>query len=187
MKKLSKKLIIACLTISLGFCACQTQKVNLVFDGSKYRTDENYFRASASGTSPNLDFAKDIASRGARDQIAADIRSIIESVGGKVTEQRNKGKGDQKDQKIELEQLHKKIELQIVENVISGTALIGEEAFRDKKTGNYTYHVAYELNKDNVLKSTKSAISSNLQLNEIYDKLGLWDELKKSLTNSERN
>ena len=50
---------------------------NVPFDTPEYKTDANYFRATASGTSKDLEMARTIADLNARNALAAQTDMVI--------------------------------------------------------------------------------------------------------------
>lgn len=81
-------------TVSLTSCGGQKQVMNagkqeiiMPFQAPANRTDMDYFRATASGTSPDLEMARTISEMNARTQLAAQVSTVIKSVAEKYAKQ----------------------------------------------------------------------------------------------------
>ena len=73
--------IVAIVAILLGSIASLTaQEIQIPFTEKKYKSDENYFRASSYGKSPDMAMAQSMALTNTKKVLAGLIESKVQSV-----------------------------------------------------------------------------------------------------------
>ena len=110
---------------------------------SDFRTDKNYFRASASFKGPDLQFARENSAALSRAQLAANIKANIEATNNRFAEQRNIGG------KVEFTQKATAQTDQIVVESVQYTSIACEEV-EQSSDGQYTVHMG-EVSQDVIL------------------------------------
>jgi hypothetical protein len=118
--------------------AVQGNEVELVFSDKRYRSDRDYFRAHASGTSTDLQFAKQMAEANARTELAQSISTIIKA----VTE--NYGIQSSTDG-VGYDGRFEAMSRTATKQSLLGSVLVDEKAFKYGKE--FTYHCVVEVSR----------------------------------------
>ena len=160
-------------TISLAFYSCKSTKsisettsseeITLPFSDSKYQTDKDYFRAIQSGLSPDLATAKKIALQNAKTELASNVQTIIKAVTDNYTNQRTVGN------RMEFENKFEELSRQVTNQKLTNVRVMGEKTFQEKD-GRYTYWVAIEMPKEELLNDISSEISKDEKMQLDFDK-----------------
>ncbi|MAJ05405.1 MAG: hypothetical protein CL832_00515 [Crocinitomicaceae bacterium] len=129
---------------------------------SDFRTDKNYFRASASFKGPDLQFARENSAALSRAQLAANIKANIEATNNRFAEQRNIGG------KVEFTQKATAQTDQIVVESVQFTSIVCEEV-EQSSDGQYTVYSAVEVSQDVILNGVEKAMSSDEKLRQDFD------------------
>ena len=129
---------------------------------SDFRTDKNYFRASASFKGPDLQFARENSAALSRAQLAANIKANIEATNNRFAEQRNIGG------KVEFTQKATAQTDQIVVESVQYTSIACEEV-EQSSDGQYTVYSAVEVSQDVILNGVEKAMSSDEKLRQDFD------------------
>ena len=183
MKKTTIKLL-ALLTLIMVFSCKTPQKlekttgaveISVPFSESKYKTDKNFFRAKQVGKSMDLAAAKKIAIMNAKTELAGTINSTMKTVTDQYTNQRTVGNNEEFESKFE------QLARDVVNENLSDVRIMDEKIF--KETDNkYTYWVAIEMSKQEVLKSMNNKISKNKKLQLDYDKMKFEEVFNSEMT-----
>ncbi|MBN1253083.1 MAG: hypothetical protein JXA16_13180 [Bacteroidales bacterium] len=171
MKTILKTLLISLLLINLIGCnserkltkATKSKEIEIPFSDKKYKTDKNHFRAVQSGTSTEMATAKKIATVNAKAELASNIQSTIKIVTENYTNQRNYGN------KIEIENKFEELTKEVTNQLLTNVKIIDEKLLKDK-SGKFTYWIAVEMNKDEVLNNMQNQISKDEKLQIDFDK-----------------
>lgn len=150
-------------------CGGQKKVVNegkteiiLPFTTPADKSDMEYFRATASGTSPDREMARTIADLNARTQLATQITSVLKSVTERYMNQINVADKADYAQKIEQN-------VRIVVNQELNEAVVrGEKLYRNED-GSYEYWVNIEMPRASVIDGLKDIISKNDKLAVDFD------------------
>ena len=170
MKKIFNYLLILSI-VSFTYESCTSKKpISKVEDTKKItkipcsdlRTDQNYFRASASFKGPDLQFARENSAALSRAQLAANIKANIEATNNRFAEQRNIGG------KVEFTQKATAQTDQIVVESVQYTSIVCEEV-EQSPDGQYTVYSAVEVNQDVILNGVEKAMSSDEKLRQDFD------------------
>jgi hypothetical protein len=162
--------------IALAIASCKSKKaatpieqttgakeISVPFSSKEYYSDKENFRAKSSGNSPDLQTAKKIALQNAKSEMAGLIQTTIKKVTEQYTQQRTVG--SQQDFNNKFEELAREVTNQQLVDV----KMIGEKLF--KETNNtYTYWIAIEANKMDILNGIDKGISNNKKIEQDYDK-----------------
>ena len=139
------------------------EEIKLPLSESKYQTDKDYFRAVQSGLSPDLATAKKIALQNAKTELASNVQTVIKAVTDNYTNQRTVGN------KMEFENKFEELSRQVTNQKLTNIKVLGEKSFREQD-GRYTYWVAIEMPKDELLDDISSEISKDEKMQLDFDK-----------------
>jgi len=119
----------------------KSTEIELPFSGKNYQTDKNYFRSVQSGTSTDVNTAKEIAMMNARSEISYSIKTITKNVSEIYTKQIDGDYGEDLD----------RISRQVSKEILTNIKLAESKVFQNSKSGIYTYWVVVEVNKDDIV------------------------------------
>jgi hypothetical protein len=143
--------------------AGETAVKNIPFDEKEYQTNKNFFRAKQSGNSPDLPTSKKIALQNANGELAGAIQKFEKSVTDQYTNQRKM------DDRTDFENKFEELLRTSVNQTLTDVRTIGEKLYTEKN-GSYTYWVAVETSKEDILNGINQNISKNQKLQLDYDK-----------------
>jgi hypothetical protein len=138
-------------------------EITVPFSESKFRSDNEAFRAKQVGKSPDLATAKKIAFQNARSEMAANINSMVKRVTDQYTNQRTVGNTQEFENKFE------ELAREVVNLEMSNVKEIGEKIFKEPN-GSFSYWIAIEAGKKEVFEKLDAKISSSASLKLDYDK-----------------
>lgn len=174
MKKLSFLPVLLLLLVLTVLPACRAKKdiakttgatkIEVPLSGKEFNSDEEYFRATASGKSPNLETAKKIAENNAKSRLAGLIQTTVKKVTDNYTNQRSIG--DRQEYSNKFEEMTR----EVVNQKLFDVKIIKEEIYKEADNS-YTYWVAIEASKEAILNGINSSISKNEKLRQDYDKM----------------
>jgi hypothetical protein len=141
----------------------KSTEITVPFSSKEYYSDKETFRAKSNGNSIDLATAKKIASQNAKSEMAGMIQTTIKKVTDQYTQQRTVG--DQQDFNNKFEELAREVTNQKLVDVKT----IGEKLFKEVN-GTYTYWIAIEASKQDILNGIQSNISNQKKLEQDYDK-----------------
>jgi hypothetical protein len=170
----TNKLIIGLLVATMGvFSSCSSTKkvekmnkateITLPLSGKQYHTNRAFFRAVQSGKSPDLSTAKKIALQNAKSEMAGNIQATIKKVTHNYTNQRTMNNAQVFENKFE------ELSREFVNQALYDVHIIGSKIFKERDN-TYTYWIAIETSKDNILKGINQSVSKNKQLQIDFDK-----------------
>jgi hypothetical protein len=173
MKTTAKLFLIPAIAV-LSLAGCKAKKksiqkesgaveITVPFSDSKFRTDNDAFRAKQVGKSPDLATAKKIAFQNAKAEMAGNIQSMVKRVTDQYTNQRTVGNAQDFENKFE------ELAREVVDLQLSNVREIGEKIFKETD-GGYSYWIAIEAGKKEVFDKMDQKISSDAKLKLDYDK-----------------
>ncbi len=143
-------------------------RVTIYCSGPEYRTNAEYMRANSSGTSSDMEMARDKAMTNARARLSAQIETFISNLTDFY----------KKDTRINeneiMEERFEQLIREVFKNKLNGTYPICEEMVQ--KDGKYVAYVAVELGGEEMLDNAASQISADEELKVDYD----YEKFKKS-------
>lgn len=159
--KTTKLLLIPAVAIAL-LSACKSKKqtvqkesgaveITVPFSESKYRSDNEAFRAKQVGKSPDLATAKKIAFQNARAEMAANINAMVKRVTDQYTNQRTVGNTQEFENKFE------ELAREVVNLEMSNVKEIGEKIFKESN-GAFSYWIAIEAGKKEVFDKDRKSV-----------------------------
>lgn len=170
----TKNLLLVPAIAALSLVACKSKKtpiqketgaveITVPFSESKYRSDNEAFRAKQVGKSPDLATAKKIAFQNARAEMAANINAMVKRVTDQYTNQRTVGNTQEFENKFE------ELAREVVNLEMSNVKEIGEKIFKEPN-GAFSYWIAIEAGKKEVFDKLDAKVSSNAAIKLDYDK-----------------
>ncbi len=138
-------------------------EISVPLSGREYSSDNENFRAKASGNSPDLTTAKKIALQNAKSEMASLIQTTIKKVTDQYTNQRTIGNAQEFSNKFE------ELAREVTNQQLTDVRIIGEKIFQEKNAS-YTYWVAIEAKKSAVWDGVQKSISGNQKIQQDYDK-----------------
>jgi len=162
--------------IALAMTSCKSKKaatpieqttgakeISVPFSSKEYYSDKENFRAKSSGNSPDQPTAKKIALQNAKSEMAGLIQTTIKKVTEQYTLQRSIGAEQEFNNKFE------EMAREVTNQQLVDIKIIGERLF--KETNNtYTFWVAIEANKTDILSGIDKVISNNKKIEQDYDR-----------------
>lgn len=163
--------VVAAIAVMPMFFSCGAPKsvtsdlkeVTTPLNEPRHKSDANYFRATGSGTSPDLVTAKKIATLNARTEIAGAIQTTMKTVSEQYVNQVTVG------DKLEFAQKFEETSRQVINQVLEGVIVKEEKVFQDK-AGKYQYYINVEMPKEPVVQNAVDAISKDEKLALEFDK-----------------
>jgi len=141
----------------------QAGKITLPFSSKEYKSNTEYFRAVASGKSPDIATAKVIAITNAKQIIAGLIRTTTMDVTDNYRKQRTVG--DQQELGIDFDNVTR----QVVNEVLTNINVMDEEVYRETDQ-KYVYWVVLEVPKNQVANGMSDRISVAAKNQLAFDK-----------------
>jgi hypothetical protein len=155
MKTSINKISILTILLSLFLFSCggitPGKKVKEPFSGSKYQSNNKYFRATGKGESKSQQIAKSKAMTNAKTNLAGMVRSNMRRVADVYIAET--GNGDASD----LAEKFQSLSREIVNQDIADLRVIGDETYKNDE-GKYTSYVALEAKKKSMYKWLKKLI-----------------------------
>lgn len=147
--------------VALTSCGGQKQVVNsgkteviMPFSTPEYRTDANYFRAAASGTSKDMEMARTAAELNARSALATQIEVVVKSVTDRYMNQYDVNGESEVRGKIETGVR------EVVNQTLKG-AVIKDTKLYQNPDGSYEYWACIEMSKVPVAEGVEDVLISN--------------------------
>ncbi len=137
-----------------GFTACSSkspmgEKVKEPFTGSKYESDNRFFRGTGKGVSIKDNIARGKADLEAKSQLAAQVNTTIKNVSDQYLSQTENANAADVADKFES------LTRQVMNTTIADLRKIGEEKYFDAASSNYSVFVAYEIKKNSMFRFMK--------------------------------
>ena len=143
--------------------ATSSTEIEIPFSENKYKTDNKFFRAVQSGTSPDMSTAKKIAMVNAKSELASNIQTTVKIVTDNYTNQRSIVNEQEFENKFE--ELSRQVTNQLLSNV-----LIMDERLLRGENNKYTFWIAIEMSKDEVINNLTDQISKEKKMQIDFDK-----------------
>lgn len=166
MKAKSIFAIIALCAVALSSTSCGNQKqvmnagkqeIFIPFNTPEFRSDMDYFRATASGTSPDMEMARNIADLNARNLLGAQVSSVVKAVTERYSKQLNVANKADFQQKVEQN-------VRLVVNQTLDGAVVKDSKLYQNTDGTYEYWVNIEMPKVKVIEEVAESITKDESL-----------------------
>ena len=138
------------------------KELNIPCSDNDFHADQKFFRGTGTGTSQDLSTAKNKASIDANSNLAASINRTIKTVTDRYTNDKQIGAGSEFEQKFE------QLTRDVVNQELNNVSTVCSKSFI--KDGKYTFYIAVEVAKDELLNNIKDKISKDQKLQLDYDK-----------------
>jgi hypothetical protein len=150
----------------------KSELVELYCTGPEYRTNDDFMRASATGESPDMGMAMDIAMQNARNRLAAQLEVFVSNLSDQYKKQ------TMLNDNVTAEQRFESLVREVFKNKLNGSHPICEKVTQGEKNGRtmYTAYVAMELGGEELVKQTANKLSADEELKVDYD----YEKFKKS-------
>jgi len=171
MKKQFLKLAVIAIIAGVVATSCRSrqpsiqagsQEVTTPFQESRYRSDDNHFRAVSSGSSIDHPMAQRIAMQNARTLLAQAVAITVRAVSEQYADQRQVA--DRQEFQTRLQQLGRTV----ADEQLNDVRVIGERTFREPD-GRLTIWVAIEMAREPFVRSLNTRISADERLRQDFD------------------
>jgi hypothetical protein len=132
-------------------------EIKVPLSGPEYKTDKEYYRVVAQGTSPDISLAESIAMSKARTSMASQIQTLVQSVTRSYAEQI----GDQNS--ISIGTSFQTMSTDVVKQVLPNISVKDSKMFKSE-TNNYEYWVCVEVSKKDIMNRATQQMSANKEL-----------------------
>lgn len=129
---------------------------------NEFHSDQKFFRGTGSGTSTDQSMAKSKANVDANSNLAASINRTIKTVTDRYRNERSVGENS------ELEQKFEQLTRDVVNQELNNVSTVCSKSYI--KDGKWTFYIACEVAKDELLNNIKDKISKDSKLQLDYDK-----------------
>ncbi len=140
------------------------EKVKMPFTGSKYESNNRFFRGTGSGVSAKQNIARGKADLDAKNQLAAQVKTNIRAVTDQYLGQTENA------QAAEVADKFQSLVREVMNTEMADLRKIGEETRFNQATNEYTQYVAYEIKKNAMFRFMKKQAKTDEKINEITRK-----------------
>jgi hypothetical protein len=175
-QSLTKTLVILMIGIATINVSCKSKKVaisiekenksteiSVPFSTKEFYSDNENFRAKSNGNSIDIATSKKIALQNAKSEMAGIINTTIKKVTDQYTKQSTI------DNQQEFNNKFEEISREVTNQQLVDVKIIGEKLFKEQNN-TYTYWIAIESNKQDILNGIQKGISNQKKLEQDYDK-----------------
>lgn len=147
-------------------------EISVPFSDSKYKTDKDFFRSTASGNSPSLEDARSISLLNAKNRLAGVVKTVLSSARRQFTQTMNAGGGK------EFESKDTNQTWSFIDQALYNIPSVDEKIF--KETDNtYTCWVVVEMGTKSILEGVNNEISKDKKLEVNYDQKKFAEEVER--------
>jgi len=162
-------LAVMAMVVAVSSCGGQKQVVNsgkteilMPFSSPEYITDADFFRATASGTSKNMEMARTAADLNARNALAAQVSTIVKTVTERYMNQVDIDNKSEFASKLETNTRL------IVNQELQGAIVKGTKAYQNDD-GSYEFWINIEMPRAVIADGIEEAISKDEKLAVDFD------------------
>lgn len=135
------------------------EKVKEPFTSSKYFSNKRYWRSTGSGTSADLNIAKQKAQLEARKNLASEVQTNVKALADQYMKQQDIG-----DREI-FEKSFEQLSREVLNTELANASVHDQETFK-KENGQYIHYVAMEAHKMDMFRTLKRINASKTDLSE---------------------
>ncbi|MBL7964357.1 MAG: hypothetical protein JNM31_11010 [Flavobacteriales bacterium] len=151
---LSFALVLTALAGVVSLPACKSKspagvKVKQPFSGSKYESNNRFFRGTGMGTSVKQNIARSKADLEAKQQLASQVNTNIKTVTDQYLGQ------TENDRAADVAEKFQSLVREVMNTEMADLRKIGEETYFNDGTKEYTVYVAYEIKKNAMFRFMK--------------------------------
>lgn len=145
--------------------ACKTaspagEKVKMPFSGSKYESNNRWFRGTGTGVSIKQNIARSKADLDAKNQVAAQVGTNIRAVTDQYLGQTENAEA------ADVADKFQSLVREVMNTELADLRKIGEETRYNEATKEYTQYVAYEIKKNAMFRFMKKQAKADTKINE---------------------
>ncbi|MCO6482536.1 MAG: hypothetical protein J5I62_07060 [Flavobacteriales bacterium] len=145
--------------------ACKTaspagEKVKMPFSGSKYESNNRWFRGTGTGVSIKQNIARSKADLDAKNQVAAQVGTNIRAVADQYLGQTENAEA------ADVADKFQSLVREVMNTELADLRKIGEETRYNEATKEYTQYVAYEIKKNAMFRFMKKQAKADTKINE---------------------
>lgn len=133
-------------------------KVSMPFTGSKYESDNRWFRGTGSGVSVKQNIARAKADLDAKNQLAAQVKTNISAVSDQYLGQTENAEAADVADKFQT------LVREVMSTQIADLRKTGEETRFNAATKEYTVYVAYEIKKNAMFRFMKKQAETDMKI-----------------------
>ena len=150
------------LLLFLASCASSPfgTKVKEPFRGSKYESNNRFFRATGKGESSADNIARGKADIEAKAQLAGQVNTTMKQVADQYLGQ------TENENAADIADKFQSLVRQVMNTNIADLRKIGEEKYFDKKANKYTVFIAYEIKKNAMFRFMKKQAKTEQKIDE---------------------
>jgi hypothetical protein len=152
-------------------------KVKMPFTGSKYESNNRFFRGTGMGVSVKQNIARSKADLDAKNQVAAQVGTSIRAVTDQYLGQTENAEA------ADVADKFQSLVREVMNTELADLRKIGEETRYNETTKEYTQYVAYEIKKNAMFRFMKKQARTDEKINDAtrkkIDEI-LDDEIRKA-------
>ncbi len=153
------------LVLLLAFAAgCSSskigEKVKEPFSSNKYFSSKRYWRSTGSGTSADLNIAKQKAQLEARKNLASEVQTNVKALADQYMKQQDIG-----DREI-FEKSFEQLSREVLNTELANASVFDQQTYK-KENGQYAHYVAMEAHKKDMFRTLKRINASKTDLSEV--------------------
>ncbi len=159
------------------------QKVKEPFQGSGYKSNNRFFRASGKGESSSDNVARGKADIEAKTFLAGQVNTTMKQVADNYQGQTENERGANVAEKFQS------LARQVMNTDLADLRKIGEEKYYNQKENKYTVFIAYEIKKNAMFRYMKKQAKTDQTIDERQQALiqKILDEEEKKADAEEKN
>ncbi len=138
-------------------------EIEMPLSGKEYQTNQEYWRYTTEGVSPEMSVAKEIAVQAGREQLAATVQANVKMVVDRYAENYNISK------QVDLAQIYERQAITAVEQTLVGTEVAGEKMFK-MEDGNYKCFICMQLSKQSVEEQIIANLEDEAKIKAEFDR-----------------
>lgn len=149
----------------LALASCKStspagEKVKMPFTGSKYESNNRFFRGTGNGVSVKQNIARSKADLDAKNQLAGQVKTNIRAVTDQYLGQTENAEAADVADKFQT------LVREVMNTEMADLRKIGEETRYNETTKEYTQYVAYEIKKNAMFRFMKKQAKTDEKINE---------------------
>lgn len=157
-------LLAAAIAVVLPACSSKTgpagTRVKQPFTGSKYESNNAWFRSTGMGVSSKQNIARGKADSEARSQIASQVSTNMRAVTDQYLGQ------TENEQARDVADKFQSLVREVTNTNLADMRKIGEEVFFNETSQDFTVYVAYEIKKNAMFRFMKKQAKADERMNE---------------------
>ncbi|MFT4772603.1 MAG: hypothetical protein ACI9D1_002642, partial [Cryomorphaceae bacterium] len=150
----------AVILVACGSQSPMGEKVKEPFTGSKYESNDRFFRGTGKGSSIKVNIARGKADIEAKNQLAGQVSTNMRNVTDQYLGQTDNAVGANVADKFQS------LTRQVMNTGLADLRKIGEEKYFNETTKDYTVYIAYEIKKNAMFRFMKRQAKTNSKIDK---------------------